>query len=295
MALSSRSLESTFDDFLEALQAAPLKSNEVAATPATPASQWSPARGSAVPGSASPFASFLQAAQERKNAAPLYGSPAWAEPERQDERETTRQRDRDREERETERQRHRDTVFLSRSIASRTASPQSAQRSFSVRDVPESPQISRRSSGSVRLDFDPVEKLRDLTAVVNQQQSTISALQMRIETGLQSLGADLRDALRDTATQERLKEVEKEMQQWSRRWTDGDAERSMRVDAVAERCQHALFSTSRHQSQLSEVERRLGALEAELPQQARKQRESEQQLEAQTRSLLDRLTASGPR
>ena len=157
----------------------------------------------------------------------------------------------------------------------------------------DSPQVSRRSFGAVRLDFDPVEKLRDLTAIVNQQQSTISALQTRIETGLQSLGADLRDALRDTATQKRLTEVENEMQQWSRRRTEGDAERSMRLDAVADRCQHALVSTSRHESQLLEIERRLGALEAELPQQAKRQRSSEQQLEAQARSLLDRVNSIG--
>jgi hypothetical protein len=153
----------------------------------------------------------------------------------------------------------------------------------------DSPQVSRRSFSAVRLDFDPVEKLRDLTAVVNQQQNTISALQMRIETGLQSLGADLRDAFRDTATHERLKEVENEMQQWSKRRTEGDAEKSMRLDGVADRCQHALLSTSRHESQLLEIERRLVVLEAEQPQQARKQRNSEQQLEAQAKSLLDRL------
>jgi hypothetical protein len=135
--------------------------------------------------------------------------------------------------------------------------------------------------------------LRELNVTVNQQQSTISALQTRLESGLESLAADLRDALVDTATRERVTEVEKEMQQWAKRRADGDAERSMRLDSLADRCQHALVSTSRHESLLLEVERRLCALEVNVPQHAKRQRDSEQNLEAQSRRLLDRLNDIG--
>jgi hypothetical protein len=103
-----------------------------------------------------------------------------------------------------------------------------------------SPKVSRRSLGGVELTFDPIEKLRDLSAVVTQQQSTIDALQTRLEGGLHSLGADLRTAFSEAATLERIIEVEKEMQQWTKRRSEGDAERFLRLDGVAERCQHAL-------------------------------------------------------
>ena len=44
----------------------------------------------------------------------------------------------------------------------------------------------------------------------------------------------------EEAALERGMEVEKEMQQWTKRRSEGDAERFLRLDGVAERCQHAL-------------------------------------------------------
>ena len=50
-------------------------------------------------------------------------------------------------------------------------------------------------------------------------------------------------------------------------------------------------STSRHDAQLLEIERRLDALELELPKQTKKQQNSHAELEADAKRLLDRLNA----
>ena len=227
MASSSRSLESTFDDFLVALDSTSQGRPAAGATPATPVlvgtpatlgSRWTPAAHAApFSASPSPFAGSLAAAASppRSTGGRGRSTVAWS---------------------------LEDGAAARQGYADRRAvSPTAARHSSpsSVWDAP-SPKVSRRSLGGVELTFDPIEKLRDLSAVVTQQQSTIDALQTRLEGGLHSLGADLRTAFSEAATLERIIEVEKEMQQWTKRRSEGDAERFLRLDGVAERCQHAL-------------------------------------------------------
>ncbi|MDA8539148.1 hypothetical protein N9K47_00220 [bacterium] len=133
--------------------------------------------------------------------------------------------------------------------------------------------------------------MSELKNAVIQQQKMLAGLQSRLETGLQSLQADLRSSFSKTATLDRVKEVESEMLEWSRRGAENEAQRSMRLEGVVDRCQHALVSASRHDSQLSGLERRLDTIEAQLRRHTTQQ-DLERQLETQAKWLLDHIKAT---